>query len=182
MKEKNKMKNTFWIFALVTFSFFSCFSQKDTFLIKIKREKIFAKELILKNQDLINLAEKAFDITEKSYAKNLDISYSIKLYKQNKNRIIILHLNSDFVNLSDSNFIGGFYNSQGRPIYCFGQETLSLFEDINDCALVSFMSRKYESDEVFRINLIDGTRILEGSTIINGEKFKIITEYIPALY
>ena len=107
--------------------------------------------------------------------------YIFELYKQNKNRIVILHLNSDIVDLNDSNFIGGFYNSQGRPIYCFGQETLILFEDINDCALVSFMSRKYESNELFRINLIDGTRILEGSTMINGEKYKIVTEYIPAL-
>lgn len=160
-------------------SSFSCFSQKDTFQIKLRQEKINANLLSLKNHEVIQLTEKAFEITAKSSANKFVSSYSIKLYDRNDKKLIIVHLNSDVTDLTGSTFMGGYYNAQGKPVYCFGMETLVLFDEVDEASAISFLSGKYETDELFTLNGIDARSILEGKTTIYGEEFQIIVEFIP---
>ena len=98
------MKRTLLLFFVLFISAYSIFSQKDTFSIKIKQEKIIANILILKNDEVIKLTEKAFEITAKSSANKLVSSYSIKLYNRNDKKNIFVHLNSDVTDLTSPTF------------------------------------------------------------------------------
>lgn len=179
MRKYREQKIGLVLLAYLFIFSFSCFSQKDTFQIKLRQEKINANLLRLKNHEVIQLTEKAFEITAKSSANKLVSSYSIKLYDRNDKKLIIVHLNSDVTDLTGSTFIGGYLNPQGKPVYCFGIETLVLFDEVDETCAISFLSGKYETDELFTLNGIDTKSILEGKTTIDGEEFQIIVEFIP---